>query len=135
VARSRGKKLSESVRAAGRSGPADPADPTLCTQISQRDPFVLRFIIIRFPSHIKPLILQRRCGLCFPYSTRMQLMFLSFPSPIFELVQFPLLHPAVFFPFYSPLASVWPQKDMALLRLTSPVTHRRKGRGYLLLIS
>jgi hypothetical protein len=31
MARYRKNKLSESVRAAGRPGPADPADPTFCT--------------------------------------------------------------------------------------------------------
>jgi hypothetical protein len=35
-------KLSESVRAAGRPGPANLADPTFCTQFSKRDPLVFR---------------------------------------------------------------------------------------------
>jgi hypothetical protein len=39
------KKSSESVGTAGRPSPADLAHPTVCTQMSQRDPFVFRFNI------------------------------------------------------------------------------------------
>jgi hypothetical protein len=63
VASSRKKKSSESVCAAGWQGPADPADPTVCTQMSQRDPFWFWFIIARFPSRRNPSILPRSCGL------------------------------------------------------------------------
>jgi hypothetical protein len=57
------KILSESVRAADRPGPADPTDPTFGTQMSQRDPFVCRFIIVQFMSRRKPSIFSRRCKL------------------------------------------------------------------------
>ena len=49
MARSRKKKSSESVRAAGLPGPADLADTTFCTPIWQRDSFCVSFYYSRFP--------------------------------------------------------------------------------------
>ena len=63
VARSRKKKSSESVRAAGRPGPADLADPTFCTPIWQRDSFCVSFYYLDFPSRRKTIDLPRSCWL------------------------------------------------------------------------
>jgi hypothetical protein len=74
-------------------GPYD--GPTFCTQMSQRDLFVFRSIIL-------PESRYWHAGVCyrssFPHSTRNS-QFLSFLSPKFELVPFPHLHPAVIFSF------------------------------------
>jgi hypothetical protein len=43
-------KSSESVRAAGRPGPAFPVNPTLCTQIWQRDSICVLIYNLNFPS-------------------------------------------------------------------------------------
>jgi hypothetical protein len=49
------KKLSNLVRAVGRSGPADPVATTFCTQIWQRDSNVFRFYISKILSQRKTI--------------------------------------------------------------------------------
>ena len=63
VARSKKKKPSESVRAAGRPGPADPVATTFLYTIWQRDHVVFRILYLEFPSHRKTSILPRRSEL------------------------------------------------------------------------
>ena len=91
------KKSSESVRAAGRPGPADPVATTFLYTIWQRDQVVFW---IYYQSKSRPTENYPLChaGLsyrrCFPYSDRNSHSY-SFLSPTFELASFPHLHPAI----------------------------------------
>ena len=102
------KKSSESVRAAGRPGPADPVATTFLYTIWQRDQVVFW---IYYQSKSRPTENYPLChaGLsyrrCFPYSDRNSHCY-SFLSPTFELASFPHLHSAILLLFYPFLAWV-----------------------------
>ena len=106
------KKSSESIRAAGRPGPADPVATTFLYTIWQRDQVVFW---IYYQSKSRPTENYPLChaGLsyrrCFPYSDRNSHCY-SFLSPTFELASFPHLHPGILLLSYPFLASLWLQK-------------------------
>ncbi len=104
VACSRKKKPSESVRAAGRPGPADPVATTFCTLC----------VWMYYPnSRLAENYPLCHAGLsycrCFPNFDRNSHCY-SFLSPTFELASFPRLHPAILLLSYQFLASLWLKK-------------------------
>jgi hypothetical protein len=119
-------RLSQSVQ---RAGQTQPTQWTLHFVHKCRNVTHLCFDLLLSDSHLAETHRSCHTGVgyrsSFPHSTRNSLNysqflinnFLSFLSPKFELVPFPLLHHVVFFHFRSSLASLWLQKGMASLNL------------------
>ena len=106
------KKSSESVRAAGRPGPADPVATTFLYTIWQRDQVVFW---IYYQSKSRPTENYPLCHAALSYRRRLpnsdrNSHCYSFLSPTFELASFPHLHPAILLLSYPFLASLWLQK-------------------------
>jgi hypothetical protein len=103
--------------------------------MSQRDPFVLRFYIARIRSRRKPSILPRRCELSQQFSPFHQ----KFSVPI--IISFTFIRVSAVLPPSSRCIFPFPLIPHVVVApkrygfTSCPISHGRKGHGYLLSIS